>query len=128
MFINPPGHEDPKVNAVILLLQEAWNAWEQGIIWEPELDYTFQVKPHWDTQKGRERIIGKLDARFLKELSENGVHWDTDYGLTKHPEFFRFSDGHRLALLQRMDAVLAAFPERLPPLGQVQVARGIAHG
>lgn len=127
-MIQPPGHEDPKVNAVTYLLQEAFDAWEQGIIWEPEAECTFLVKPQWGTREGRERIIGKLDARFLKELKENAVYWDTNYGLTEHPELFRFSDGHRLAMLQRMDAILAAFPAELPALGQVKVTRGIAHG
>ena len=120
--MHPLGHDDPKVAAIIGILDDAYTAMINEETWDPDPEYVFTVKPRWGTAEGRERLIGAIDEDFLKEFRKNtGTQWYWDYyhGIKRHPEFFRLADSFRLALSQKLEQVLIQYPEKLKgPLGE----------
>ncbi len=116
---HPLGHENPKVAAIITLLDDAYTALINEDPWGPDPEYIFTVKPHWATVEGRERLIGSIDEEFLKEFRQKtGQQWYWAYyfNITKHPGFFQLSDSFRLALAQKLEQILIQYPEKLKGL------------
>lgn len=113
---HPLGHDNPKVAAIINILDEAYIALINDESWDPDPEYIFTVKPKWATVEGRERLIGAIDEEFLKEFRQKSGsqwYWAYYFGITHHPEFFRLPDSFRLALAQRLEQILIQYPEKL---------------
>jgi len=98
------GHSRPKVAALIAVLEQAYRDLQSGVWWGPEGRPRFPLRHAWETAAGREALISFLDSEFSYELG----HWEGwgSHGITDHPSFYRLPDPMRIALCQRLHAVI----------------------
>lgn len=105
----PPGHDDPKVESVIALLDDWLNAIEDGTAHFCLPDPNHQRrngKPPW-TDAELETAVLAIDAKVDRELSWARVN--KLMMCTAGPGFARLPVEQRRAMCQQLDAVLAKF-------------------
>lgn len=115
----PSGHLDPRVNAVILLLED-WivsleNKTAEQHLPDPAYKRT-DNKPTWSDDELNNLILA-LDREFDKELSwarlpSGSIHADAG------PGFHRLQPLQRLALAQDLDRIMQDHPKRLPDISK----------
>lgn len=113
----PSGHRDAKVEAVVDLLTDWFNAIEAGTAQFRLPSPTYQRrggKPPW-TERELEALIEAIDKDIERELGWASAN--TAMGCKAGPEFRRLALPQRLALAQQLDALLARF-ERAAATGR----------
>lgn len=109
----PSGHHEAKVQAVVDLLTDWFNALEDGSHqWRlPSPSYQRRHgRPTW-TDEELERFIDAVDKDIEREL-----HWasaNPAMGCQAGPSFHRLALAQRLAFAQQMDELLARY--EIPP-------------
>jgi hypothetical protein len=110
--MHPEGHTNPKVAALIAVLEAAYHeVVAQGLDWPPSEDgYAFSLRPAWAARKGRDALFLYLEGEWLTEMRTNKAHWDAQ-GLTAMPLWTGLTNRQGLAICQRLHEVLLAYPE-----------------
>ena len=108
----PPGHENPGVAAVILLLDDWLQAMENGTahLRLPDPDYVRpNDKPVWTVEQ-LDTLIRDLDAEIDQEVTRLP---GTSVGAQAGPGFSRLALLQRLALAQHLEATMEQHQETL---------------
>lgn len=107
LTIHPSGHDNPKVAAVIAVLQDWFEAIEDGTAGSRYPDSQYERRggrPGW-TDAEVNKAINVLDYEFQYERSQRPSYW-AERGFTSDPDFDRLAPPQRLAMIQQIDNAL----------------------
>ena len=105
----PSGHSDPKIAAVMDVLQRWFVALEDGTaqLWVPDDRPRRNGKPLW-TEEELDALIAGIDRLIDREIHRTpGTVVHADAGA----DFWRLAPAQRLALAQELDAALGMFDD-----------------